>query len=124
MACFKNPTALETLAEVALICSFQSKELSICTPRYFDILIPYRCRKERSRKIKSALVECFDYAKRNLEVAFEELTHRKRLDDEKVEVYAHKTIDLVKYAYPKFDQESRDKLAKYNFVKGLQFDVQ
>ncbi len=57
-------------------------------------------------------------------MVFEELTHRKRLDDEKVEVYAHKIIDLVKYAYQKFDQESRDKLAKDYFVTGLQFDVQ
>ena len=33
-ACFKKPIALETLDETVLTCSFQSKELSICKPRY------------------------------------------------------------------------------------------
>ena len=34
-ACFRKPTALDTLVQTTLICSLQSRELSICTPRYF-----------------------------------------------------------------------------------------
>ena len=80
--------------------------------------------KKDPEKIKTALIECFDNAIRNREVAFEELTHRKRLDDEKAEVFAHKIQDLVKYAYPKFEQDAKNALAKDYYVKGLQVDVQ
>ena len=80
--------------------------------------------KKDPEKIKAALVEGFDDAKRNREVAFEELSHRKRLDGEKAEVYAHKILELLKYAYPKFTQNARNSLAKDYYVKGLQLDVQ
>ena len=75
--------------------------------------------KKDPEKIKAALVESFDNAKRNREVAFEELTHRRRLDDEKAEVFAHKILELLKYAYPKFTQNARNSLAKDYYVKGL-----
>lgn len=40
MACLKKPTAVETLLETALICSYQSKEQSICIlSYYFKVII-------------------------------------------------------------------------------------
>ena len=75
-------------------------------------------------KIKEALIKSFDHAKRNREVAIEELMHRKRLPDEKVEVFSHKILELVKYAYPKFGDEAKQSLAKDYYVKGLQSDIQ
>ena len=80
--------------------------------------------KKDPEKIKKTLTDTFDNAKRNREVALEELTHRKRLQDEKAEVFAHKVLELVKYAYPKFADDAKKSLAKDHFVKGLPSDLQ
>ena len=80
--------------------------------------------KKDPEKIKEALINTFDNAKRNREVALEELTHRKRLQNEKAEVFAHKVLELVKYAYPKFTDDAKKSLAKDHFVKGLPSDIQ
>ena len=80
--------------------------------------------KKDPEKIKTALKNTFDNAKQNREVAIEELRHRMRLKDEKAEVFAHKIQELVKHAYPKFDDQSRESLAKDHFVSGLEPDMQ
>ena len=80
--------------------------------------------KKDPEKIKAALLKSFDNAKRNREVALEDLTHRRRLSDERVEVFAHKILELVKYAYPKFTDEAKNYLAKDHYVKGLDVSLQ
>ena len=80
--------------------------------------------KKDPEKIKTALVNGFDNAKRNREVAIDELKHRMRLKDEKAEVFAHKIQELVKNAYPKFDEPSRLLLAKDHYVSGLDPEMQ
>ena len=80
--------------------------------------------KKDPEQIKAALINSFDNAKRNREVVIEELSHRKRLTDEKPEVFAHKIQELVKYAYPKFNDDAKKCLAKDYYVKGLHYELQ
>ena len=80
--------------------------------------------KKDPEKIKTALLQSFDNAKRNREVALEDLTHRRRLGEEKSEVFAHKILELVNYAYPKFSDEAKKSLAKDHYVKGLGVSLQ
>ena len=80
--------------------------------------------KKDPEKIKTALVNGFDNAKRNREVAIDELKHRMRLKDEKAEVFAHKIQELVKNAYPKFDDASKLSLSKDHYVSGLEPEMQ
>lgn len=75
-------------------------------------------------KIKTALLKNFHRSKRNREVAVEELATRQRLPNENAEVFAYKIKDLVKLAYPKFNEEATSVLAKDYFVKKLHPDVQ
>ena len=49
--------------------------------------------------------------------------HRKRLREEKAEVFAYK-IQLVKNAYPSFDDGAKKALAKDFYVKGLSTETQ
>ena len=68
--------------------------------------------KKDPEKIKTALLGSFDNAKKNREVALEELRHRRRLGEENPEVFAHKLLELRNYAYPKFTDDARKSLAK------------
>ena len=91
----------------------------------FDIYMGLSAADQKDpEKIKAALLSSFDHAKRNREVAIEQLRHRIRLPDEKEEIFAHKILELVKYAYPKFDDDAKNSLAKDHYVKGLQPDIQ
>ena len=91
----------------------------------FDVYMSLTAdQKKNPEEIKTALVNSFDNAKRNREVAIEELMHRKRLCDEKPEVFAHKIQELVKYAYPDFANEAKQSLSKDFYVKGLSVDTQ
>ena len=70
----------------------------------FDVYMSLTAdQKKNPEEIKTALVNSFDNAKRNREVAIAELMHRKRLCDEKPEVFAHK---IQEYAYPDFANEA------------------
>lgn len=75
-------------------------------------------------KVKTALVKAFDRPKRNREIAIDALSNRSRLQNESAETFAYKISELVKYAYPNFDQTTRDALSKDYFTKGLQPDLQ
>ena len=80
--------------------------------------------KKDHEKLKKALLDNFDRAARNREVAMEELKHKERLPAEGAEVFAYRVLELVKYAYPKFDSATVSSLAKDYFVKGLHKDLQ
>ena len=74
--------------------------------------------------VTAALLNNFDLAQQNREIAVEELMHRKRLPEEKIEVFAYKILELTKYAYPKFNDATKGAIAKDYFVKGLHADLQ
>lgn len=80
--------------------------------------------KKDAEKIKEALLKHFDRAKRNREVAIEELMNRKRLPNEKAELFGNKILELVKYAYPKLNDAAIKTLTKDYYVKGLHSDLQ
>ena len=60
----------------------------------------------------------------NREEAIFELSNRPRKQGESAHTYAYKLIELVKLAYPTFDNETRATLAKYYFVHGLHPQMQ
>ena len=76
------------------------------------------------KEVKDALKNNFDRAKKNREVAVEELTNRKRLPNETPEVFSYKIQELVKLAYPSFDTAVRSTLSKDYYVKGLKLNTQ
>ena len=80
--------------------------------------------KKDPAKVKAALVKAFDRPKRNREVAIDELAHRVRLPNEAAENFSYKISELVKYAYPNFNENTRMTLCKDYFVKGLEQDLQ
>ena len=91
----------------------------------FDVYMALSAEDQKDpEKIKTALVGSFDTSKRNREVAIEKLKHRKRNADEEAEVFAHKIQELVKKAYPKFDDPSQKSLAKDHYVSGLAPEMQ
>ena len=55
------------------------------------------------RKIP-VLLECFDYAKQNRKVVIED--HQRELADLTAEVFPHKLLELIIYAYPKFSDDA------------------
>ena len=76
-------------------------------PAFDHYMAPPEDDKKDPEKIKTALLGSFDNANRNREVALEDLSHRRRLGDERAKVFTHKILELVKYAYPKFDDEAK-----------------
>ena len=80
--------------------------------------------KKDPEKIKDALLNGFDRSKRNREVAVEKLKDRGRLPNEGAEVFAYKIKELVKSAYPKFNDDALALLTKDYYVKGLHIDIQ
>lgn len=80
-------------------------------------------RKDKE-KVKKALLIEFKKEQRDRETAIFELHKRKRLLTESPETYAYKLSELVNYAYPAFDQATRDTIAKDYFVQGLAIEMQ
>ena len=62
-------------------------------------------------KVKGALIQNFDRPKRNREVAVDALSNLTRLPHEPADIFAYKISELVKYAYPNFNQNTRDTLS-------------
>ena len=57
-------------------------------------------------------------------MAVHELSNRKRFCDESAQTFAFKIEELVKLAYPTFNDEVRQTIAKDYFVKGLHHEMQ
>ena len=74
-------------------------------------------------KVKAELLKEFERGQLNREEAITELEDRKRLAGESAETYAHKISELVKLAYPSFDDGVRRSLAKDYFVRGLSSEL-
>ena len=75
-------------------------------------------------KIKEELLKEFERGQLNREEALVALSKRSRNPGENVHTYAYKLMELVKLAYPDFNDEIRATLAKDFFDRGLHPDMQ
>lgn len=75
-------------------------------------------------KIKAELLKEFKRGKRNREEALDQLGKRSRQEGESAQNYAYKLKELVKLAYPSFQNKIQDTIAKDYFVKGAHNDMQ
>ena len=80
--------------------------------------------RKKVDKIKEDLLKEFEKGKLNREEAISELSRRSRKQGESALTYAYKLMELVKLAYPNFDDEARATLAKDYFVHGLHPQMQ
>ena len=80
--------------------------------------------KKDPEKVKTELLKEFERGQLNREEAITELDQRKRLPKESADTYAFKVIELVKLAYPTFQDDVRQSLAKDYFVRGLSSELQ
>ena len=80
--------------------------------------------KKDPEKVKTELLKEFERGQLNREEAITELDQRKRLPKESADTYAFKVIELVKLAYPTFQDNVRQSLAKDYFVRGLSSELQ
>ena len=91
----------------------------------FDVYLrmPSDDRKDAS-KIQAELLKEFERGKRNREEALNQLGKRSRQEGESAQNYAYKLKELVKLAYPSFENKVQDTIAKDYFVKGVHNDMQ
>ena len=61
----------------------------------------------------------FERGNLDRETAIVELSSRRRKSDESPQTFAYKIIELVKLAYPSFDDNTRKTIAKDYYLKGL-----
>ena len=80
--------------------------------------------RKKADKIKEELLKEFEKGQLNREEAIFELSNRPRKQGESPHTYAYKLIELVKLAYPTFNDETRATLAKEYFVRGLHPQMQ
>ena len=93
--------------------------------RAFNVYL--RLREEEQKnvdKIKEELLKEFERGQLNREEALVALSKRSRNPGENVHTHAYKLMELVKLAYPDFNNETRATLAKDYFVRGLHPDMQ
>ena len=75
-------------------------------------------------KVKNELLKEFERGQLNREEAITELDQRKRFPKESADTYAFKILELVKLAYPTFEDAVRQSLAKDIFILGLSSELQ
>ncbi len=80
--------------------------------------------KKDPDKIKEELMKEFELGNQDREIAIQELASRKRQQDESPQTFAFKIQELVKLAYPTFNDETRQTIAKDYFVNGLHQKMQ
>ena len=74
--------------------------------------------------IKAELLKEFERGQSNRDEAISELSKRRRKEGESAQTFAYKLAELVKLAYPKFDHNNCETIAKDYFVMGLHPDMQ
>ena len=93
--------------------------------RAFDVYLRLSAAdKKDPEKIKDELMREFELGNQDREIAIQELASRTRQHDESPQTFAFKIQELVKLAYPTFDDETRQTIAKDYFVKGLHQKMQ
>ena len=75
--------------------------------------------RKKVDKIQSELLKEFERGNLDRETAIVELSSRRRKSDESPQTFAYKIIELVKLAYPSFDDSTRKTIAKDYYLKGL-----
>ena len=75
--------------------------------------------KKDVEKIKSELLKEFEKGNQDREMAIHELNNRKRKPDESAQTFAFKIMELVKLAYPTFNEDTHKTIAKDYFVRGV-----
>ena len=93
--------------------------------RAFDVYLRLpEDQKQEFEAIKGELLNEFERGQQNREVALHELASRPHAAGEAPVTYAFKLLELVKLAYPKFDEPTRLEIAKDYFVRGLHPEMQ
>ena len=91
----------------------------------FDVYMRLSTEDRKSvEKIKEELLKEFEKGQLDREEAIFELSNRPRKQGESPHTYAYKLMELVKLAYPAFNEETRATLAKDYFVRGLHPQMQ
>lgn len=80
--------------------------------------------RKKVSKIKEELLKEFERGQLNREEALFTLSNRTRNKGESAHTFAYKLTELVKLAYPDFDNSTRNTLAKDYFVRGLHPEMQ
>lgn len=70
-------------------------------------------------KVKAELLKEFERGNLDREEAINQLAARKNYEEESPQTFAYKILELVKLAYPSFDETTRNTIAKDYFVKGV-----
>ena len=93
--------------------------------RAFDFYMRLQCDdKKDPGKVKFEFLKEFEKGKQNREEAIFQLANRKRQPEESVQTFAPKIIEIVRLAYPPFDENAIKTIAKDYFVKGLHKKMQ
>ena len=88
--------------------------------RAFDVYLRLSdADKKDPGKINSELLKEFESGYQDRELAIHELNSRKRRHDKSAKTYAYKIKELVLLAYPSFEGDVRNTIAKDYFVMGL-----
>ena len=80
--------------------------------------------KKEFSKIKAELLKEFERGNQDREVAIHELNNRNRKPVESAQTFAYKVQELVKLAYPLFDEDTRSTISKDYYIKGLHPNMQ
>ena len=75
--------------------------------------------KKDASKIKNELLKEFQVGSQDREVAIHELATRHRKPEESPQTFAFKIMELVRLAYPSFDNINQETIAKGYFMKGI-----
>ena len=93
--------------------------------RAFDVYMRLPAADKKSvEKIHAELLKEFEHGNQNREAAIFELNNRKRDKDESPQTFAFKLLELVKLAYPSFEDEARKTIAKDYFIRGVHPNMQ
>ena len=93
--------------------------------RAFDVYMRLPAANKKSvEKIHAELLKEFEHGNQNREAAIFELNNRKRDKDESPQTFAFKLLELVKLAYPSFEDEARKTIAKDYFIRGIHPNMQ
>ena len=80
--------------------------------------------KKNPEAIKTELLKEFDRAEINREEALKQLNSRGLLPTESFATFSYKLSEMVKLAYPNFNNGTRSTIAKDFFVKGMTSEMQ
>ena len=80
--------------------------------------------KKDFTKIKEQLKKEFERGQLNREEAIHILSSRQRKPEESPETFAYKIRELIKLAYPTFDDGARKTLSKDYFIRGIHPEMQ